>query len=90
MSPPHAGERLQRVDLLAGGLGKGGVQHADLLVGHGEDEVGLGDQMAVVLQIGGDAVGGQVDALVAQHQARVERDQRAVARERGDAARLRR
>ena len=40
------------------------------------------------LEVGGDAVGREVDALVAQHQARVERDQGAVAREGRDAARL--
>ncbi len=87
ISPGRAGELAQGVDGPAARLVEG-VEHLLLRGRHGEDQVGLGEEVPMPLQIGrGEPVLAQVDALLPQHDPRVERGQHAVARVGGDAAR---
>src|SRR5262245_25430399 len=63
------------------------VEHLLLAPRHRQDHVRLGEQVPMPLQVGrGEGVLGQVDALLAQRQPRIERGEHAVARVVGDAA----
>src|SRR5215469_10053072 len=65
-----------------------GPEHLLLLLGHGQDEMRLRDELAVAPEIGGaEDVLGEMDAVLAQHDARVERGDHAVAGMVGDAPR---
>src|SRR5262249_40962118 len=61
-------------------------EHPALLLGHDEDDVRLLEQVALALQIRRTGAGGELDADLAQHETRVERDEAAVARGGRDAA----
>src|SRR5436309_1198566 len=64
-----------------------GTYEAFLLLGHGQDQVGGGEDVAVGLEVGGDdRVLREVDAVLAQHEAGVERGDHAVTRVGPDAA----
>src|SRR5439155_14504909 len=63
------------------------AQHLALLPGHDQDDVRLGEEVALALQVGCPGAGRQLDADLAQHEARVERDQAAVTRVGRDTAR---
>src|SRR5215510_16225803 len=61
------------------------VEHLLLALGHRQDHVRLGEQVAVPLQIGrGEVLLGQTDAYLAQRQPRVERGDHAIAGVVGD------
>src|SRR5438093_488403 len=80
------GELAQGVDRALRGVDLG-TYEAFLLLGHGQDQVGGGEDVAVGLEVGGDdRVLREVDAVLAQHEAGVERGDHAVTRVGPDAA----
>src|SRR2546422_966742 len=65
-----------------------GAQHLLLEPGHRQDQVRLGEEVAVALEVGrGEVILGQVDALLTERQARVERGDHAISRVVGDPSR---
>ena len=82
-----AGKLAQGDDLLARGLDELRGQHALLIRRHHHDQVGVGDVLAMGLEIARGGVERELDPLVAQDEPRIERHQARVARIRRDAAR---
>src|SRR5215468_11843369 len=80
-------ELLEREDVAAPRL-LVGPEHLFLLLGHGQDEMRLRDELAVAPEIGGgDGVFREMNPVLAEHDARIQRRDHAVAGVVGDATR---